>query len=213
MNRWHRSIAAVAGVTALLVGAAPAAAQICAGQPTEPGQTSIGLRGSFPSEGTTLGVEASRNWNNPMGAFVSFNLLLADDDEVDNTPIFGGGLAYEVGSFIPAVPAWLSICPVGAVTFATANDVTQLTVPLGVGFGTTFGTPDFSLHPFLIPQFVLTRVSVDDVSVSDNNFGFGAGGFVKMRGVYAGLTVGKILVEGSDTDVAFQLGLVFPPRR
>jgi hypothetical protein len=202
-----------AAVAAMLGAAAPAAAQICAGQPTEPGQTSIGARASFPTGGTTLGVEASRNWNNPMGAFVSFNLLLADDDGADNTPIFGGGLAYEVGGFIPAIPVWLSVCPVGAVTFASANDVTQLTVPLGVGFGTTFGTPDLSIHPFVIPQFVLTRISVDDVSVSDNNFGFGAGAFAKLRGVYGGITVGKILVEGSDTDVAFQAGLVFPARR
>jgi hypothetical protein len=210
-DRIARTTIAVAA--ALALAAVPAAAQICAGYPNSPGQTSVGLRASFPTGGTTLGVEASRNWMNPMAAFVNVNLLMPDEDDSDNVAVLGGGLAYEVGGFIPAVPTWLSVCPVAGVTFMSQDDVTTLTFPLGVGFGMTLATTEtFSINPFVIPQFVLTRISVEDVSTSDNNFGIGAGGIIKFRGVYGGVTLGKIFVDGSDTDITFSGGLTFPAR-
>jgi hypothetical protein len=205
-----RVAAAVTGVFAAVVMATPAAAQICSGYPTAPGQTSIGLRASFPTAGTQLGIEASRNWRNPLGAFVNVNLLLPDAEGADNVPVIGLGFAYEVTDFLPAVPAWLSVCPVAAVTIE-AGDNTGFTIPVGVGFGTTIGTPEaFTIHPFIIPQFVLTRVKVDDVTFSDNNFGFGAGAFVKFGGVYGGVTLGKIMASGTDVSIAFQGGLTIP---
>lgn len=49
-------------------------------------------------------------------------------------------------------------------------------MPLGVGFGTSLGlAPGVTLQPYVMPQFVLTRVSVSDVTVTDNNFGTGGG--------------------------------------
>lgn len=206
----HTGFIVVAG---LALAAAPAAAQICAGYPNSPGQTSVGLRASFPTGGTTIGVEASRNWTNPMAAFVNLNLLMPDDDDADNTPIIGGGLAYEIGDMITAAPAWLSICPVAGVTFMSQNDVTQLTFPLGVGFGMTIATTeDFSINPFVIPQFVLMRVSSDDVSTSSSDFGLGAGGIIKFRGVYGTVTLGKVFADDRDTEITIAGGLTFPPR-
>jgi hypothetical protein len=203
-------IAAVA--VALAVTAVPAAAQICSGYPTSPGQTSIGLRASFPTGTTTLGVEASRNWMNPLGAFASVNLLMPDADDADNRTAVGLGFAYEVTDFLPAVPAWLSVCPVAAVAVDFGDD-TGFTIPLGVGFGTSFGTGEgFEIQPFVIPQFVLTRISVGGVSSTDQNFGIGFGAFAKFSGVYGGVTLGKIFVGGSDVDIAFQGGLTFPAR-
>lgn len=198
-------------VAAIALAAAPAAAQVCAGYPNASGQTSLGLRASFPTGGTTFGVEASRKWHNPMGAFVNLNLMMPEAEGEDNIAIFGGGLSYDVGSFVPAIPAWLSVCPIAAATFSSHDGVTTLNIPLGVGFGMTLATtPTFSIHPFLIPQFVLTRVSADNISLSDNNFGFGGGALIKFRGVYGGITLGKILVDGSDTDITFSGGLTFP---
>jgi hypothetical protein len=205
------SLAAFAGAAAIATAAAPAAAQVCAGQPTAPGQTSIGARASFPTGGTQLGIDAGRNWNNPLGVFVSLNLLMPDDDEADNVAVIGGGFAYEVGEFLPPVPAWLSICPVAAVN-VTTGDVTTLNIPLGVGFGMSIAANGFEILPFVIPQFVITRMSVDDVTVSDNNFGIGFGGFAKFSGVYGGVTLNRIFVDNTDTDIAFQAGLVFPAR-
>jgi hypothetical protein len=206
-------ITAAAGVFALLVMAAPAAAQICSGYPTLPGQTSVGLRASFPTGGTSIGVEASRNWRNPLGVFANLNLLMPDDDELDNQTVAGLGFAYEVTEMLPAVPQWLSVCPVAAVT-VQGGDATTLTFPLGVGFGSSFEVADgFAIKPFIMPQFVLTRVSVDDVTVSDNNFGFGAGAFASFGGVYGGVTLGKIMASGTDVTIAFQGGLLLPAMR
>jgi hypothetical protein len=209
--RANKGMIAAAAI-ALAISAVPAAAQICSGYPTAPGQTSIGLRASFPTGGTTVGVEASRNWMNPLGAFASVNLLMPEADGADNVTAVGLGFAYEVTDFLPALPAWLSVCPVAGVTVDFGTH-TGFTIPLGVGFGTSFGTAEgFEILPFVLPQFVLTRISIDDVTFSDQNFGIGFGAFAKFSGVYGGVTLGKIFVEGTDVDIAFQGGLTFPAR-
>jgi hypothetical protein len=207
----NRLFAVLGGVFAAALVATPAAAQICSGYPTAPGQTSIGLRASFPSEGTVLGVEASRNWLNPLGAFASINLRMPDADGADNVPVAGLGFAYEVTDFLPAVPAWLSVCPIAAVS-VDFGDNTGFRIPLGVGFGTSFGTAEgFAIQPFVIPQFVLARLSVDGAE-TDHNFGIAFGAFAKFSGVYGGVTLGKDFISGRDLDIAFQGGLVFPAR-
>jgi hypothetical protein len=204
---------AAAGTMALFLAAAPAAAQICSGFPTARGQTSVGLRASFPTEGTTIGVEASRNWLNPLGVFANLNLLMPDADDADNIAIGGLGFAYEVGDFIPAVPQWLSVCPTAAVTIQ-GGDATTFTFPVGLGFGTSIGTPEgFSILPFVMPQFVTTRVSLDGINTTDHNFGIGAGVFARFGGVYGGVTFGRIMASEEDATIAFQGGLVFPPIR
>jgi hypothetical protein len=210
--RANKGVIAAAAI-ALAVSAVPAAAQICSGYPTSPGQTSIGLRASFPTGATTLGVEASRNWLNPLGAFATVNLLMPDADDEDNVTAVGLGFAYEVTDFLPAVPAWLSVCPVAAVTVDFGTK-TGFTIPLGVGFGTSFGTGEgFEILPFVIPQFVLTRVSTDGLTTTDNqDFGIGFGAFAKFSGVYGGVTLGKVFVSNRDVDIAFQGGLTFPAR-
>ncbi|CAN5716293.1 hypothetical protein BH23GEM9_BH23GEM9_35750 [soil metagenome] len=210
MKKKNGFIAAAAGILVTAFVAAPAAAQVCAGQPTAPGQTSIGARASFPTGATSVGVEAGRNWNNPMGAFVNLNLLMPDADGADNVAVVGAGLAYEVGG--SAVPAWLSICPVAGVTIGF-QDNTVVTIPVGVGFGSRFGTPDgFEILPFVIPQFVLTRISEDGVSSSNNNFGIGVGSFAKFSGVYGGVTLNRVFADNATNDVTIHGGLVFPAR-
>jgi hypothetical protein len=204
-----RLTAVVGGALVAAFMATPAFGQICAGYPTVPGQTSIGLRASFPTAGTQLGIEASRNWNNPLAAFANLNLLLADADDQDNVPIVGLGFAYEVTDFIPAVPAWLSVCPVAGVTIEV-GDATGFSIPLGIGFGTTFGTGEgFSINPFVVPQFVLTRLALDGAT-TDHNFGIGFGAMLRFGGVYAGVTLGRLLIDGADFDIAFQGGLTIP---
>jgi hypothetical protein len=205
-----RITSAFAGALVAVFMASPVAAQICAGYPTVPGQSSIGLRASFPTGGTQLGIEGSRNWNNPLAVFANVNLLIADADDVDNVPVFGLGFAYEVAEFIPAVPGWLSVCPVAAASIE-AGDATAISIPLGVGFGTTFGTGEgFAISPFVIPQFRFVRVSLDDVTATDSNFGLGFGALLRFGGVYAGVTLGRQFIDGADFDVTFQGGLTIP---
>jgi hypothetical protein len=112
------------GALALVLTTQAAEAQICSGYPTAPGQTSVGLRASFPTGATVIGVEASRNWLNPLGAFATFNLRMPDDDDADSAPLFGVGFAYEVTDFLPAVPQWLSACPLASVTLGRTGNTT-----------------------------------------------------------------------------------------
>jgi hypothetical protein len=198
-------IAVLAGVTA-----SDAGAQVCAGFPTVDGQSSLGGRVGFASS-TSLGVEGSYNVAGPLGFFANLNILVPEEEEADNQSIIGGGASYEVSGFIPAIPAGLSVCPVAAATFSSLEGATTLTVPVGAGFGTTLaleGGP--AIMPFVIPQFVLTRISAKDVDVvSDTNFGIGVGALARLGALYGGLSLGKVFVEGSDVDVAIRAGLTF----
>jgi hypothetical protein len=211
MRITKNTVAALSGALAVLLMAGPASAQICSGYPTARGQTSIGARASFPDAATQVGIEASRNWHNPMGAFVNLNLLMPDDADADNIPVIGAGIAYEVTDMLPIVPSWLSVCPVAAVTIE-AGDATGFSFPLGIGFGTSLPvTESFAIEPFIIPQFVLTRISTDDVSW-DHDFGFGGGAHAKFGGVYAGVTLGRIMATGHDLTISFQGGITIPAR-
>lgn len=205
-------ITAAAGALALIAGAQPAAAQICAAQVTSPGQSSIGLRAGF-SDGTSIGVEAARNWNNPLGAFASVDLRLSDDDADRNEPTIGAGLAWEIGDYLPPVPAWLSICPVAALAVSFGDNVTTLNIPLGVGFGTVIGTGEgFQILPYIMPQFVFVRISTDELTLTDNDFGIGFGAFAKFPGVYGGITFNRLFETGADIDWTLRAGLTFPAR-
>jgi hypothetical protein len=74
----------------------------------------------------------------------------------------------------------------------------------------SIGTAEgFSINPFVIPQFTLTRLALDGAT-TDHNFGFGLGAMLRFGGVYAGVTAGRLLIDGADFDVAFQGGLTFP---
>lgn len=213
---YRRSCAAFTAVLApLLVLASDARAQSCAAHPTLAGQGSIGPAVSFPNGATGLGVEGSWNWAGPVGLFATFNLQVPDDDDVGNLSIFGGGASYEITDFIPIIPEWLSVCPVAAVNFSSFEGTTTLTFPLGVGLGTRLElSPDGpAIVPHVMPQFVLTRVSVEDVTVTDHNFGIGFGGLGVFGPVYAGVTLNRLFVDAADIDVALRAGWVFAWRR
>lgn len=210
MIRMNIARTSMAAAAALALAAAPAAAQVCAGYPNAPGQTSFGLRAGFPDGATKVGVEASRQWTSPLGAFANANILMPDADGADNITVLGAGLSYDVGGMVSALPAWLSMCPVAAVNYSTVNDVNMFQIPVGLGFGMSIAaTENVSVHPFAIPQFIMSRSSADELEDTDD-FGIGAGAMVKFRGVYGGVTLGKVFVDGSDTDITFSGGLTFP---
>jgi hypothetical protein len=207
----------VLSATAVVAGLAfsvPAVldAQVCAGYAAMPGSLSAGANVANPPGGSSLGMEASYNFTNPLGVFGSFNLVRPEGEA--NHSIIGGGVSYEVTDFVPIVPAWLSVCPLAGVSLSSVNGASTLTMPVGMGFGTTIpilpGAVD--VMPFMAPQFVMTRVSVDDVSMTDHNFGIGFGALARVSNLYAGVTAGKEFVEAADIDVAFRAGVTIPLR-
>jgi hypothetical protein len=196
-----------------LLAASEAAAQACAGFPTAGRQSSLGARASFPAEGTSLGVAGSHNFAGPLAVFGSVSLLRPEAGGEDRS-IVSAGAAYEVGRFIPAVPGGLSVCPVVGASLSAADNATRVTVPVGVGIGTNLGVaPGVAVMPYVLPQFVLSRVSVKNVDVaSDTNFGIEVGALTRLGPLFAGVGANKAFVDGSDVDLQARVGLTFGTR-
>jgi hypothetical protein len=205
-------LSTIAAATAFaLVFPAQGDAQVCAGYSAMPGAFSAGANLSSPPGGTAFGLEASANYSGPLASFASFNLVRPEGEGARES-ILGAGLAYEVTEFVPVIPTWLSVCPSAAVSISSIEGTTNFTVPLGVGFGTTLPlVAGIDLMPFVMPQFVITRVAIDDIAVRDHNFGIGFGALAGIGNVYAGVTAGKQFVDAAeDIDIALRAGLRFP---
>jgi len=215
MHRRSSAIGLAVALAALGVPTTQALAQTCAAFPTMAGEGSVGAVVSFPNGGTGLGVDGSWNWPGPIGIFASFTLERPDEEDVEDLSIFGGGVAYEVGQLIPAVPEWMTLCPVAAVNFSSLDGSTTLAFPLGIGFATPFElTPDgLMIIPHLMPQFVLTRISASDISVSDHNFGIGFGALARFGALYGGASFNRLFVDSADIDWALRAGLTFAWQR
>jgi hypothetical protein len=217
MRTTSRVIAALVAAGALAAPINELRAQICAGYPTTRGEWSIGPRIGFIPEGeafgrvvpsgVSFGAEASWNSPGPWGFFGNVNLIVPDDDEGENQNMFGAGVALELQNFVPAMPAGLQFCPVAAVSVDQVDGATRFTIPLGVGFGMQLPvTPGIQLLPYLIPQFNLVRISLDEVE-TDHNFGFEAGAFARLGSLYGGASFGRSFVEGATISWAFRAGI------
>ena len=213
MTKRHVRTVAFGMAAGLGLLASEAAAQACAGFPTAGRESSLGARASFPAEGTSLGVAGSHNFAGPLAVFGSVSLLRPEVGG-DDRSIVSAGAAYEVGRFIPAVPSGLSVCPVAGASISTADDATRLTVPVGVGIGTSIGVaPGMAVMPYVLPQFVLTRASVKNVEVaSDTNFGIEVGAVTRVGPIFAGVGANRAFVDGSDVDLQARVGVTFGAR-
>jgi hypothetical protein len=205
--------AAAAGLA--LVPAAEAVAQACAGYPAAQGQFSLGGRfaaaaWTVEEQGATLGAEASYNRPGNAAVFAHLNLL-SDAVEEGRDPVIGLGAAYQLDRFVPALPAWLDVCPVASVVMHRVDGSTRLSIPLGLGFGTELVLADaLALMPYAIPQFQLVQVGFDEITW-DHRFGIGFGGLVRIGNtLYAGAEFGRNFVEGASFDVAIRGGVMFP---
>jgi len=207
----------IAAAAFVLVPAQQAAAQVCSGFPAQQGQYSLGGHWSnsvgllTDRAGTALGVEASLNRPGNAGVFGVVNLI-TPDTEGENHAAFGVGASYEIGGFIPAVPEWLSICPVASLTYTQIDGNAHFGVPLGVGFGTTIGVPDgpFTLLGYAIPSFRLVRVALDDINW-ENRFGVGFGAMARFANAfYVGIEFDRAFVDDADFDFALRGGILFP---
>jgi hypothetical protein len=217
MRITHLAIAALVTAGALAAPIDELRAQVCAGYPTARGEWSIGPRIGFIPEGEafgrvvpagiSFGVEASWNSPGPWGFFGNVNLIVPDDDDGENQNMFGAGVAFEVQNFVPIIPAGLQVCPVAAVSVDQVDGATRFTVPVGIGFGMQLPvTPGVQLLPFLMPQFNLVRISLDDVE-TDHNFGFEAGAYARLGSLYGGASFGRSFVEGASITWAVRGGI------
>jgi hypothetical protein len=211
MKMMSKVLSVTAAAAMVLIPTEEAAAQVCAGFPAAQGQYSLGLRYAQPVVGNTLGIEGSLNRVGNAAVFGNVNLI-SPEGEADRQTVVGLGAAYEVGTLVPAIPEFISVCPMASVNMSRYDGNTRFSIPLGIGFGTTIGLPDgpIVILPYAIPQFNLVQVGLDNVSW-DHNFGIGFGAMARVGpGIYGGVEFGRAFVEGADFDIAFRGGITFP---
>ncbi len=208
--------AAIAAILALPAG--EASAQACAGWPAAQGQFSVGAR--FAAEpwtaaelGSSLGVEAGLNRVGNAAVFGYVDLVSREVNEVEDNgrdPVIGLAAAYEIGTLVPALPGWLSACPVASVAMQRIDETTYFSIPLGLGFGTSIEIEGITVMPYAIPQFQLFQVGIDDLTW-DHQFGIGFGAMARLADMfYAGIEFNRAFVDGAEFDFALRGGITFP---
>jgi hypothetical protein len=87
--------------------------------------------------------------------------------------------------------------------------VSLAVIPLGVGVGISVPvSADRSavLQPYVVPAFVIARVSGGGDSFSDNNFGLRGGATLSFRQFYVAGEVNKIFTEDSRAVFGVKVG-------
>ena len=191
-----------------LVAMEGVAAQACLGIPD-------GSRGAFlgsvqfPENAKTYGVSGIVGAENSDLYFGGgFGLTSFDYEGSENLKSFSGTAAVELGSVSPD----LSLCPVVGVGYSWVEDLNVLSVPLGVGLGTTVPLGEngsAGLTPYAMPQFLWERATFMDESDSETYFGVVAGANVNFDRLLIGAFVTKIFEEGADAVFGIQGGLTW----
>jgi hypothetical protein len=209
MNGAKRCAIAGFAVGALgLFSATDGDAQVCVGFPTGGGQMAAAVTANFPTGGNMFGGEFNYNFQGPLSAFLG--LVYTDPDIGDSRTSVGGGVAFELPALTAALPGGISGCPTVSVVAADVGDTNFLTIPVGVGFGTTLalGEAGLSLSPYVVPQARIRTGSDIDTDVS---FLLSGGALVNITpSIYAGGTVNRVFIDtGNDSEFGLVVGVVF----
>ncbi|HEY0151833.1 MAG TPA: hypothetical protein VGB92_07545 [Longimicrobium sp.] len=211
MKKTTLAIAALAAAT--LAGSAQA--QVCASYPTVDGGISLGGRIDFPDDLDSFGVEASYNARGPLSVFGGLNVLSGEGDDDDGEDLFFAGLAFETPQIGAMLGPGASACPQVRVEYGDFDGLTYLRVPVGLGLGATVATSPSgpTISPYVIPQIVFTRVSVDDLDESETEFGLRGGALLTFGQFFVGgelnYTGGDLNITGSDTQFGIRAGVRF----
>lgn len=191
--------------------ARPLRAQACIGYPQgTAGALAVSL--SFPDDATAYslgGMAASQNGRVFFNA--SFGITDYDLEGLENSKSVSGGMAFEIRALSPD----LSVCPLADVGFSWVEDQNAWFVPFGFGVGRTVALDAegiSGLTPFLSPQFVYARFSIDDVDdsvESDVHPAIGAGATLHVGSIAVTGSVGKVFQDGSEAVFGFAVSAVW----
>jgi len=160
--------------------ASPAIAQVCAGIPMATGSTSLVGGLSFPDNANGYSIAVQHKANQAVVVGAGYGLTTFDDIlgfEVPSMHQFVVSGAYEIPLAATNTGVDLAVCPDVSFGYARWDEVTILTVPLGVSFGAAFKAAEGSalIAPFVGPFFAWQRASADGESESDSDLGFTLG--------------------------------------
>jgi hypothetical protein len=211
MKKTTLAIAVLAAAT--LAGSAQA--QVCASYPTVDGGFSLGGRIDFPDDLDSFGVEGSYNPRGPLSVFGGLNVLSGEGDDEESEDLFFAGLAFETPRIAGMMGPRASACPQVRVEYGDFDGLSYLRVPVGLGLGGTFATSPSgpTISPYVIPQIVYTRASLDDVDESETEFGVRGGALLTFGMFYVGGELnflgGDLNITGSDTAFGIRAGVRF----
>lgn len=208
--------AVTAAVAALGFGtASEGLAQVCMGTPIVSGQRALSLGVGFPENGNSYQARLDVNTRSPL----AFNVGYSRDElsgVSGTTHAIGGGVAYQLPTTMVAENTALTACPVGQVAYAFtsgADDWNQVNVPLGLSVGARVGlTQNVALVPYVTPQIIFSRTSVQGVSNTDTGYGATFGSALDFGPFYAGLdmtTTRMSDVPGTNSQVGVRVGVKF----
>jgi hypothetical protein len=188
-----------------------AQAQVCASYPTVDGGISLGGRIDFPDDLDSFGVEASYNARGPLSLFGGLNVLSGEGDDSESEDLFFAGLAFETPQIGAMLGPGASACPQVRVEYGDFDGLTFLRVPVGLGLGATVATSPSgpTISPYVIPQIVFTRVSLDDLDESETEFGLRGGALLTFGQFFVGGELNYLAADDSDTTFGIRAGVRF----
>lgn len=194
-----------------LIALSPAvlAAQACIGIPQGTGSAILASL-SFPSNATGFTASGVMSAGESLYASANAGVVAPDIEGVENMTVLGADVAYEVPSLLETA----SVCPTAGLGYSTLGGMSALSIPLGVGVGTTLPmdeTGATTLSPYFAPGFVWSRVTVDGVdgSASDTFLALNAGATVGFGQILAGAFIGKTFQDGAEAVFGIRGGFAF----
>lgn len=192
--------------------------QACMGAPISGGQ--YGLEGAMGvGEGfKSYGGGVAANVMGPL-AFSAGVSVTTPDAGGENFTTFGASSGYEL-----LQSSRLSVCPVVGANYTSESeeidgtefDASLLTVPVGLGLGTSLPAGSMDVTLFAQPQYLWIRSSVGidgtTVSQSQSEFGLNTGLRVGVSQFYAGAGMSMNSIDNSDPVFNFGIGLVLGGR-
>ena len=181
--------------------------QACIGAATTPGIFSAGGNIGFASDARVYGAEFHANFQSPVFAGGSFSVTDWDREGVDNWTTFGAQVGYELGA-AGVAPMGYSICPTVGIASTVGGNADRLTIPLGLGLGSSFGMNGIRVLPFIHPQFSFLRTSPETGDATTDNFFLVNGGATLDIGTfYLRGTIGRSFEDGpGDFGTLFGIG-------
>jgi len=188
-----------------------AAAQVCNGFPTSPGQYSVAAVANFPKGYDEFGVEASYHFSGPLAVNGG---ILHDSDDGDSLDHLRIGGSWDLAPLNVGMSSPLSVCPVASLDYVSQDDVTLMSIPVGVGFGLSLplgADPSGRVMPYVVPALVIDRLSDPVDAVTETNFGLRGGAIVAFKSFFVAGEVNKVFADGG-RDALFGLKVGFHAR-
>lgn len=211
-------------ITAGLLALAPAAAhaQTCLGVPTGHDQSAFAGQVGFTDGARLYGVEGS--FHMPHDVALVGRFQLRQPDLAEDITTFGGAVAWIAPGAKP------SMCPVVGFEYAGGNltagpsvpgsmypgdSFTELSIPVGIGFGGTLRARSVNTTLYAVPQFVWRQLTYDASGALDDlrrewETGImGLFGVNLSRGMLFGGVAGQFATfEHYDSRLILQLGVM-----